>query len=88
MRPCAVLLCLTFFLAFVDCAAAAQERKGSITGWVTDSSQAALQGARIEIVPSGPRAFADSLIAELGARAECAHTLTFKNPGTDGTFPE
>src|SRR5579864_7814499 len=39
--------------------AAAQERKGTITGHVTDTNHAVLQGARIELEPKGPTAVSD-----------------------------
>lgn len=53
-------LCL--FVAFVLCSmlalvpAAAQERKGGITGSVTDATHAVVQGARIEVQPGGQTA--------------------------------
>src|SRR5258708_26523237 len=39
--------------------AGAQERKGTITGHVTDTNRAVLQGARIELQPKGPTAVSD-----------------------------
>jgi TonB-dependent receptor len=48
------------FMSLCLASATAQERKGSISGRITDSSQAILQGARIELEPSGPKAVSDS----------------------------
>src|SRR5215467_877856 len=39
---------------------AAQERKGAISGHVTDASHAVLQGARVELRPAGASAVTDS----------------------------
>src|SRR5260370_12346242 len=39
--------------------AAAQERKGAITGHVTDATHAVVQGARVELQPSGQTAVSD-----------------------------
>src|SRR5262249_12126143 len=39
---------------------AAQERKGTVTGHVTDSTHAVLQGARVELKPNGPAAVSDN----------------------------
>jgi TonB-dependent receptor len=60
MRKCVIHLFLVFVFAFVHWTGAAQEHRGSITGRVTDQSQAVLQGARIEIEPNGPKAVSDS----------------------------
>jgi len=40
--------------------ATAQERKGTVSGHVTDASRAVLQGARVELRPSGASAVTDS----------------------------
>src|SRR5215471_17378734 len=39
---------------------AAQERKGTVTGHVTDATHAVLQGARVELKPNGPTAVSDN----------------------------
>src|SRR5260370_2640679 len=39
--------------------AEAQERKGAITGHVTDTTHAVVQGARVELQPSGQTAVSD-----------------------------
>src|SRR5215467_10650144 len=39
---------------------AAQERKGAISGHVTDAGHAVLQGARVELSPNGATAVTDS----------------------------
>src|SRR5215470_14551011 len=54
------LLALTFVLVIFFTTIAAQEHKGSINGQVTDASHAVLQGARIEVQPSGAKAVSDS----------------------------
>src|SRR5262249_60231035 len=51
-----IYICIVFWLA----AAGAQERKGSITGRVTDKEHAILQGARIELRPSGKTPVSDN----------------------------
>ncbi|HKE31995.1 MAG TPA: TonB-dependent receptor [Candidatus Angelobacter sp.] len=51
-----ICICIVFWFA----AARAQERKGSITGRVTDKEHAILQGARIELRPSGKTAVSDN----------------------------
>ena len=51
-----VILVSLFFHQHIS----AQEHRGSITGVVTDSSQAVLQGARIRIEPNGPAVVSDS----------------------------
>ena len=45
---------------FCAAEATAQERKGQITGRVTDSTHAVLQGARIEVQPTGQAVASDS----------------------------
>ncbi|HVG91773.1 MAG TPA: carboxypeptidase regulatory-like domain-containing protein, partial [Alphaproteobacteria bacterium] len=60
MRRSAVSLFLVFVFSLLHLTATAQEHKGSITGRVTDATQAVLQGARIEIEPNGPKAVSDS----------------------------
>jgi hypothetical protein len=52
------LLLISFFLAQPD-RVTAQERKGSISGRVTDDSGDVLQGARIEVQPSGQNIVSD-----------------------------
>ena len=52
-------------LVFTICAtwlnpAAAQERKGIITGLVTDSAHAILQGASVELQPAGRKTVSDN----------------------------
>lgn len=44
---------------FPPAPAAAQERKGTISGRVTDSTRAVLRGARVELQPKGPAAVTD-----------------------------
>jgi TonB-dependent receptor len=39
---------------------AAQERKGTVTGHVTDATHAVLQGARVELKPNGPTAVSNN----------------------------
>src|SRR5579871_3675698 len=51
---CISLLCL------VLCTARAQERKGIVTGLVTDSVHAILQGASVELQPSGKKTVSDN----------------------------
>src|SRR5215470_17244720 len=51
-----IYICIVFWFV----AAGAQERKGSITGRVTDKEHAVLQGARIELRPSGKTAVSDN----------------------------
>jgi outer membrane receptor protein involved in Fe transport len=51
-----VLMCGLFQPAPV----VAQERKGTISGRVTDAAHAVLQGARVELQPHGPSAVTDS----------------------------
>src|SRR5450755_3754731 len=50
------LLCNVLWVTGV----AAQERRGTVTGHVTDASQGVLQGARIELQPSGLSAQSDA----------------------------
>ncbi len=51
-------LVLLFTLALA--AASAQERKGVLTGLVTDSAHAILQGASVELQPAGKKAVSDN----------------------------
>jgi TonB-dependent receptor len=46
--------------AFCLAPAAAQERRGNITGLVTDSAHAILQGASVELQPSGKKSVSDN----------------------------
>src|SRR5262249_46948592 len=60
-----VLVVSLFFSAlicslFQPAPLAAQERKGTVTGHVTDATHAVLQGARIELKPNGPTAVSDN----------------------------
>src|SRR5215467_14394912 len=67
------LLILAFLCAiFLMATANAQERKGMISGHVTDSTRAVLQGARVELQPNGPSAVSDN---------EGQFTLTGVMPG-------
>src|ERR1700752_4909584 len=56
---------LCFLIAFIMCSmlvlipAAAQERRGAITGHVVDGTQAVVQGARVEVQPGGQTAVSD-----------------------------
>jgi TonB-dependent receptor len=52
-------ICLLFTIFCVS-GATAQERKSTITGRVTDSSHAVLQGARVELQPTGQTAVSSS----------------------------
>src|SRR5215472_16129762 len=60
-QPCVsllLLLALTCGVLFVT-PAAAQERKGTITGHVTDATHAVLRGAQVQLQPSGQTAVSD-----------------------------
>ena len=56
---------LCFLIAVIMCSmlalipAAAQDRKGAISGHVTDATQAVVQGARVEVQPGGQTAVSD-----------------------------
>src|SRR5215475_7933971 len=61
----AVLVVSLFFLALIcgllhPAPLVAQERKGTVTGHVTDATHAVLQGARVELKPNGPTAVSDN----------------------------
>jgi TonB-dependent receptor len=51
---------LVFLFSLALAPAKAQERKGILTGLVTDSAHAILQGASIELEPSGKKAVSDT----------------------------
>ena len=55
-KKCFLVLPLLLLLGL----ASAQERKGLVTGRVLDTSQALLQGARVEIAPSGQSVVSDA----------------------------
>src|SRR5579864_4098531 len=61
MRRCLNVVCLSALCGVVWLATAtAQERKGVITGLVTDSAHAILQGARVELQPLGKTTVSDN----------------------------
>jgi len=61
MRRCLTSICLSALCGMLWLMTAdAQERKGSITGLVTDSAKAILQGARLELQPLGTTTVSDN----------------------------
>jgi TonB-dependent receptor len=62
--------------------AAAQERKGAITGHVTDTTHAVVQGARVELQPGGQTAVSDGQGQfTIGGLAPGRYTLTVSAVG-------
>ena len=59
-------------LVIVTSATTAQERRGSITGHITDSTKAVIQGARVDLEPGGQTAASDG---------QGVFTITGVNPG-------
>ncbi len=55
-----LFLSVSIVSVFYLAPATAQERKGIISGRVTDSTHAVLQGARVELQPKGPSVVSDS----------------------------
>lgn len=58
LRSLALVLSVSLFVFVIS--ASAQERKGFITGHVTDKQHAILQGARVEVQPVGKTAVSDN----------------------------
>ena len=59
LRTFSLLLLVSIFIFVVS--ASAQERKGLITGHVTDKQHAILQGARVEVQPARKTTASDNL---------------------------